>query len=135
MQSVRVVAGFVAFPLPGKSAIMSQKLLNEQPLVPVDTITPVVQPGTGWFGVHPADVVCIIVVVDVASTEIVVVTGCGLLVVMVLVKTVTVIVINLLDVATTDVVAVMDAVAITVVVEVFVMQGFCVSIQEQAVLM
>jgi hypothetical protein len=42
----------------------------------LDTITPLVQPARGLFGVHPADVVVIIVVVDVASTEIVVVTGC-----------------------------------------------------------
>ena len=100
----------------------------------LDTITPLVQLTRGWFGVHPADVVLIIVVVDVASVEIVVVTGGGLSVVMVLVKTATVIVINFLDLATTDVVAVMDAVVITVIVEVFVMQGFCVSMQEQAVL-
>jgi hypothetical protein len=101
----------------------------------LDVIWPLVQSGMGWFGVHPADVVVITVVVDVASTEIVVVTSCGLLVVFVLVKTVTVVVIYFLDVATTDFVDVMDAVAIMVVVEVFVIQGFGVSMQEQAVLM
>ena len=89
----------------------------------LDTITPVVQSGRGGFGVHPIDVVVTIVVVDVASTEIVVVTGCAFSVVTVVVKTVTVTVINFLDVATTEVVAVMDAVAVRVVVEVFVMQG------------
>lgn len=54
---------------------------------------------------------------------------------MVFVKTVTVIVTNFLDVATTCVVAVRDAVATRVVVFFFVMQGFGVSMQEQTVLM
>jgi hypothetical protein len=102
----------------------------------LDVISPLVQPGMGLFGVHPADVVVItVVVVDVASTENVVVTSSGLSVVLVSVKTVTVVVIDSLDVATTDSVDVMDAVAIMVVVEVFVIQGFGVSMQEQAVLM
>ena len=93
------------------------------------------QSARGCGGEHPTDVVVTSVVVDVASTEIVVVTGCGFSVVTVVVKTVTVIVINCLILATTEVVTVMDAVVVTVVVEIFVMQGVCFSMQEQAVRM
>lgn len=68
---------------------------------------------------HPADVVVIIVVDNVKSIEIVVVTGCALLVIVAVVMTVTVTVMGFLDLAATDVVAVIDAVEIRVVVEVF----------------